>query len=523
MKSVSENRRDFILLASMVLVLSIPTFLHCWWFPRDLASFLPINMTIALLVAGLVLWIPWRWLRWLLFTLLFVGTLFESAHLMVYDGDIACAGYLRSLFMTTPYEADGAVWRIICQNKYVVMIVVAFYLAVSVLLFFVRPSRSWQKWIVSISGILLLVLYVSLPCRIYLPFNVYVQATEALHQRNERNLLISQQDPFVYGAKRDHIPADKEVYVLIIDESLRNDHVSLDGANYRITMPRMGSLSSLTRYTNYYANGVFTMYAVPMMVTRATPETFALNYREWGVQQAFSECGFKTVWLTNEAQLVSDGVSDYVARGAEIIRVQRDMDMPAVVDSLCNQHDKLFVIMHLWGNHQFYINADENISRYLPDVTTSDAVRGEDMYNNAYDNCILYTDSMLMALTNVLQKKQGISQWIFTSDHGEGPIGVHGGAHGYTYPYRSEYHVPLMIWVSDGYKAVYPDHVNNMKRHKEEPVCADHLFWSLLDMADIGIDSTLQQEGMSVFGDTLLPHKRTLLLPDGKSIMSLED
>lgn len=507
----------------MVLVLLIPTFLHCWWYPAAALTVIPMSLAIAVLASGLILWMPYRWIRWLLFTLLFVGTLFESAHLLVYDGDIACAGYLRSLFMTTPYEADGAVWRIICQHVYVVLSVVMAYLIISVLLFCIKPSLSWQKWVVSISAILSLVLYIALPCRICLPLNVYVQAKEALRQRNERNRLTSQRDTFTYGATRSHAPDGKEVYVLIIDESLRDDHVSLDGTNYRTTMPRIGSLPSLVRYTDYYANGVFTMYAVPMMVTRATPETFALNYQERGVQQTFAECGFKTIWLTNEAQLVSDGVSDYVARGAEIIRVKRDMDMPAVVDSLCATADKLFIVMHLWGNHQFYILTDENTSRYFPDVTTSNSVRGEEMYNNAYDNCILYTDSMLMELTNVLHRQSGIAQWIFTSDHGEGPIGDHGGAHGYTHPYKSEYHVPLMIWVSDGYETVYPEKVTNMRHHKNEPICADHLFWSLLDMAGIGIDSSLQQEGMSIFGDTLLPYKRTLLLPDGISVMSLEN
>ena len=519
MKSVSANRRDWLLLVCMVLVLSIPTFLHCRWYPADALTFIPMSLTLAVFACGLILWIPWRWIRWILFTLLFVGTLFESAHLLVYDGDIACAGYLRSLFMTTPYEADGSVGRIISQNRYVVMSVAAAYIAVSALLFSIRPSQLWQKWVMSISAILLLILYVALPCQVCLPLNVYLQAKEALRQRNERNLLTSQQDSFTYGATRNYMPKGKEIYLLIIDESLRDDHVSLDGANYRVTMPRMGALPSITRYTDYYATGVFTMYAVPMMMTRATPATFALNYQEKGVQQAFAECGFKIVWLTNEAQLVSDGVSDYVARGAEIIRVKRDMDMTAVVDSLCATADKLFVIMHLWGNHQFYINTDACTSRYFPDVTTSKAVRDEAMYNNAYDNSILYTDSMLLALTNVLQKQHGISQWIFTSDHGEGPIGDHGGAHGYTHPYETEYHVPLMLWMSDAYVDVYPEKATNAANHKDKPVCADYLFWSVLDMADIRIDSALQQEGMSIFGDTLLPHQRTLLLPDGKNVM----
>lgn len=518
MKSANANKRDLLLLVCMVLVLSVPTFLHCWWFPADMITFFSLSITMVTLVSSLILWCPMRWLRWVLFSMLFVGTLFEAAHLLVYDGDISSAGYLRSLFMTTPYEAGGAVGRIISQHIYVISCIAASYLLVTILLLGIRPSSGWQKWAVSISAGLLLVL-MAIPSQVCFPLNIYIQAKEALRQRNERNVLTSQLDSFEYGAKRSCAPEGKEVYVLIIDESLRDDHVSLNGATRRVTMPRMGGLSSLVRYTDYYATGVFTMYAVPMIITRATPEKFALNYQEWGVQQAFAECGFKTVWLTNEAQLVSDGVSDYVARDAEIIRVKRDLDMPAVMDSLCATTDKLFVVMHLWGNHQFYINTDERTSKYFPDVTTSDVVRGGAMYNNAYDNCILYTDSMLLVLTAVLEKQHGMEQWIFTSDHGEGPIGEHGGAHGYTSPYKSEYHVPLMVWYSDEYKEAYPNKVVNVIKHKDEPVCADHVFWSVLDMAGIRIDSTLQQEGMSIFGDTLLPHQRTLLLPNGKSVL----
>ena len=112
--------------------------------------------------------------------------------------------------------------------------------------------------------------------------------------------------------------------------------------------------------------------------------------------------------------------------------------------------------------------------------------------------------------------------WFFVSDHGE-YISPKVSGHGHTYhPTKEEYHVPLMVWYSDEYKEAYPEKVANLIKHKDEPVCADHVFWSVLDMANIRIDSTLQQDGLSVFEDTLLPHRRTLLLPDGKSIMTLD-
>lgn len=510
---------------SCFLLLLLPSVYHAWWFSMDTIPFLITGIVSCALIVSAMLWIPWRVVRWLAFSVLFVITLFELAHMMVYDGDISSAGYVRSLFMTTPYEADGALGRVIKQHVGFIVFLTVFYLLASLQLFLVTPQTKRTPWIFSVSGMVLVIHLLINPSALVSrpPIHIYVQMAEAWHQRCERNRFIGQAEGFSYHSYRQQPSINKEVYVLVLDESLRYDHVSLDGVNYRVTMPRIGRLNNLVSYTDYVTSGVFTMYAVPMLVTRATPSTFVLNYTEKGIQQAFAEVGFKSIWLTNEAQLVSDGVSDYVARGADIIRVQRDMDMPAVVDSLCETTDKLFIIMHLWGNHQFYLNTSEATSLYYPDITTTDDVHGEQMYNNSYDNAILYTDSMLMALTEVLQSKSCIAHWIFTSDHGEGPIGHNGGAHGYTQPSSGEYHVPLIVWYSDLYTQIYPEKVANVIKHRDQPVSADHIFWSLLDVANLQIDSAMEQEFMSIYADSLSPYPRMLLLSDGKNTELIEE
>lgn len=505
-------------------MLMLPSVCHAYWFSTEAIPFLLTGFVVSVTLAAIILCSPWRWMRWGLFTLLFVGLLFELAHMLVYDGDVSSAGYIRSLFMTTPYEAEGALGRVIMQHIAFIVVVALAYILLSVQIFITHPVCRLSKWLLAGAVVLFVLQLCFAPSALINrpPLNTYVQMAEALHQRNERNRMLAQTPPFTYSAYRAQEKNEKEIYLLIIDESLRYDHVSFSKEDYRITMPRMGKLPNLVCFSNYYTTGVFTMYAVPMLITRATPQTFSLNYTEYGVQQAFSEVGFKTIWLTNEAQLVSDGVSDYVANGAEIVRVKKDMDMSSALDSLCRTADKLFVILHLWGNHQFYLNTDAATSRYYPDITTTCDVHGEQMYSNSYDNAILYTDSLLLAVTDVLRTQHCMAQWIFTSDHGEGPIGRNGGAHGYTRPTSGEYHVPLMIWYSDEYAAAFPEKVANMCCHKDSPLCADHMFWSVLDMAQVEIDSTMQQTGMSFFSEPLIPYTRTLLLPDGKGIMLLD-
>ena len=84
----------------------------------------------------------------------------------------------------------------------------------------------------------------------------------------------------------------KEIYVLAIGESLRYSSLSLAGYR-RSTTPLLESLDNLTLFSDYYSTANLTMYSVPQIVTRATPDDFLLNYKEKSIVSPFKECGFK--------------------------------------------------------------------------------------------------------------------------------------------------------------------------------------------------------------------------------------
>lgn len=483
----------------------------------------------SLLLIAVVLLIPNKVGRWIGISVLLFFSLIEIIHTIVYYGDLSSAGYVRSLFMTTPHEADGALSVVVKQNIVYIILLSIYYIGVSVWVLLTQWSKN-----IGLKGFLITMILAVLTCLAEIiggrtfpqiarsvPFNVYTQSFEAIRQVHERNKIIDYNEDFSYCAKRDLALVEKEIYVLVIDESVSYSHLSIGGYE-RETTPYLEKLSHLISYTDYNATAVFTMYSVPLLLTPATPNSFSSHYTMRGVQQAFKECGFACYWVTHIGQLVNDGVSDYVAEGVdEIISVNNDSDFPTIIDSLSQENDKLFIIAHLWGSHQHYTNASKTISRYTPNRLDSKDVRNKDVFINSYDNTILYTDSILGALTNVLKQRDAISLWMFVSDHGEGVIGKTSGAHGYTIPQETEYHVPFIIWYSDKYAAIFPQKVTHTIKHKDEPICADHVFWSVLDMAGVKIELNTMQYGMSIFGDALLPHKRQLLLPDGKTIMNL--
>ena len=343
--------------------------------------------------------------------------------------------------------------------------------------------------------------------------------------RQVRNIekLQNDNDSFRYNSVRQEPVAGKEIYVLSLGESVRYKNLSLSGTYNRETTPLLGKQTELVLYSDYYANATLTQHALPMLLTDVACNNFVQHFNRKTIAAAFQEAGFTTVLISHRAQLMNNGYHNYLAKDFDtLIFVKHDSLIAPELANFAKKNEKLFAVTHYLGNHMFYTNRTEDCLVWRPDYNADPKAKSDSLFLNAYDNSLLYTDRLLNKEIETLKQTKEICAWLFVSDHGE-YISPKVSGHGHTYhPTKEEYHVPLMVWYSDEYKEAYPEKVANLIKHKDEPVCADHVFWSVLDMAGIRIDSALQQDGMSVFSNTLLPHTRTLLLPDGKSVMTLD-
>ncbi len=329
-------------------------------------------------------------------------------------------------------------------------------------------------------------------------------------------------DSFRYNSVRQEPAVDKEIYVLSLGESVRYKNLSLNGTYNRETTPLLGKQTDLVLYSDYYANATLTQHALPMLLTDAQTDDFEQHFGKKTIAAAFSETGFKTALVSHRAQLMNNGYHDYLAKNFDtVVFVKHDSLIAPALSNLAKKNDKLFVVTHYLGNHMFYTNRTEDCLVWRPDYNADPKTKSDSLFLNAYDNSLRYTDRLLNKEIETLKQTHRVAAWLFVSDHGE-YISPKVSGHGHTYhPTKEEYHVPLMVWYSDEYKEAHPEKVVNLIIHKDEPVCADHVFWSVLDMANIRIDSTLQQEGLSVFEEEVKYKGRTLLLPDGKTIMEL--
>lgn len=276
------------------------------------------------------------------------------------------------------------------------------------------------------------------------------------------------------------------------------------------------------------------MLSVPMLVTRATPENYDLNFAERSIVEPFRECGFKTFTIVSNTNLLSsetylsDGVDSLIVV-PNVVKdgtiVSGDKTMIHIVDSLVQEHDKLFIMMQFLGNHSFYTNYEPEFDIYRPNAnscTPSERAASDSLYINAYDNSILYTDYILSFIIRTIDRPNTISAFAFASDHGEG-ITKDGGGHGGNCTLsKQEYHVPFIFWYSDDYATFCGDKVAQAKAHKAARINGDCIFYSVCDMAGITLDSAYAEPTWSVFSPLFQEHERKVLVPDGVTCISVD-
>ena len=365
------------------------------------------------------------------------------------------------------------------------------------------------------------------------PYNVVFQSINTIKELNKRKY-IEHTSQISFGAQQKTTTSQKEVYIFAIGESLRYDNISLNGKYPRSTTPLLEQKSNLMLFHDYYSQACLTMYSVPQLVTRATPDNYDLNFKERSIVEPFKECGFKTYTIVSETNLLS--YEKYLSNGVDsliivpnIVQdgeiVMGDKTMVHIVDSLMQLHDKLFIMMQFLGNHSFFSNYEKEFDIYRPNAyscTDEERMTSDSLLINAYDNSILYTDWVLSSIIDVIDQPNVVSSFVFVSDHGE-HISKDGAGHGGNCsPLKEEYHVPFIFWWSDEYEVLYQEKTHHAQLHTHSKINGDCIFYSLCDMADIQLDPVYSIPSWSVFSSSFEEHPRLILLPDGINTIAVD-
>jgi len=324
----------------------------------------------------------------------------------------------------------------------------------------------------------------------YLPINYLHNSYEYfLHKFTDHTKSdISDKYSYVNNAPEDLIA------VLVIGESARSDHFSLNGYK-RITTPRLSEIKNLT-FFDATASANATYLSVSSMLSRLPGTYVEDSLKESSLLSVFTKLGFNTSWIATQSLTkyfrdydfnLYDEVSSALIPGGSVLYALSSYDevMLPYFESEIAKSNKSLIVLHTSGSHWNYsVRYPQRFNSFTPSCDelsgkNDHSVCGIDRLVNSYDNSILYTDYFLAETIWRLKDKNAFV--IYVSDHGES-LGED-GFYGHGGEVRSEQmKVPLIVWMSDTFLK------NKSIKNDMQQLSHDNIFHSIMHCSDIKSD-----------------------------------
>jgi glucan phosphoethanolaminetransferase (alkaline phosphatase superfamily) len=296
-----------------------------------------------------------------------------------------------------------------------------------------------------------------------------------------------------------------ETYVIVIGESLSKLNMGAYGY-MRNTTPNISFLAknnSLILYENAYSNDVQTMKVLSHALTEANQYNHKKYFNSLSLVNIFNKANFETYWITNQKFLGDfDNLIAILGHDAEHKVplnhnygfdevLEFDGASIEVLEKVLNKKTSKnrAIFIHLMGSHFIYKYRypNDKFDKFKDDTTQLKFGKYSNNHEiNDYDNSVYYNDYVVTNLLKKLKEHQGVSAFLYFSDHAEDIL--RGLKHSPTHikPIMSQ--IPLIIWLSEEYKNRYPKKYETLKEHKETVFSNDLIYDTLIGMSNISTD-----------------------------------
>lgn len=281
-----------------------------------------------------------------------------------------------------------------------------------------------------------------------------------------------------------------QIVVMIIGESVRSDHLSLNGYQ-RATTPYLNQIQhKLINFKKVKSLADCTHLAVPLLMTKRT------NDGVLSLVDVFSKSGYLTAWLSNQEPSIFSShadIIDFNPTWSWRNTVRQDTELIPQFRKIINQNlGKRFIVLHMLGSHYPYEDRYRNDqAKFLPasDRAFFAKISKEDKLKliNSYDNTIVAMDSFISQIIQLLNQQQQPAVLLFTSDHGENlydndkNLFMHCSAE----PTEEELRVPMFFWFNDKYLSENNEKIAKMKANIEMEVDHSTAFPTILNLSGI--------------------------------------
>ncbi len=300
----------------------------------------------------------------------------------------------------------------------------------------------------------------------YLPSNwlsaLGLFAYTSYDEKMEHDDLLDPAKKFSYVAPSAGL--DDTYVVFVIGETTRWDHMGLLGYE-RDTTPKLSREKNLVAFRGESCDTATKLSLRCMFVREGgTMDNPGRTLKEQNVFAVLKELGFSSelfamqseVWFYNNTD-----ADNYVFReqiGSEQRNQGKSVDDMLLIPELKASIDrhpqgKHLVVLHTKGSHYLYSQRyPREYARYQPECMGVDDTCSKAMLINAFDNSVLYTDTVLDSVFDQLRDKKAIV--FYAADHGESisdNMHLHGTPRNMAPP--EQFRVPMIVWASDKYLA----------------------------------------------------------------------
>ncbi|KAA1174566.1 phosphoethanolamine transferase [Photorhabdus heterorhabditis] len=309
-----------------------------------------------------------------------------------------------------------------------------------------------------------------------------------------------------------YIQEDKDIdlYILLIGESARRDHMSLYGYD-KTTTPTLDMMrENMLIFNQAISPAPVTILSVPISLSNIT--LYQLRNKTHYADNIISlakDARFKTIWISNQGKAgKSNSLITAISNMSDNQKWNKyigyDEELLPYLDDTLEQKGKKLIIMHIYGSHEPSCNR-------FPDNKLISFSSNED--DNCYDSSIAYTDQLIRKIINKIKGNK--ASILYFSDHGlqrldkDGNIRYH---HGVSNPRKDAYNIPLFIW--------YNNNVNPQYRHTG--VINTHFstsdnYYLISDW--LGIHHESPEHCRSPLSNCFKPSKELMVIDGNKNLM----
>ncbi len=313
-----------------------------------------------------------------------------------------------------------------------------------------------------------------------------------------------------YKFKRDKKSNNLNI-VLIIGESLRADHLGLNGYK-RNTTPNLLKKKGFLNFTVEPSFNITTS-SVTSMLSHRTKSNFIAIPPEKSIVSLLGQMGFKTHWYSAQSSkefgngmltIMAMEADDYFFRDhlKSVNRSNKIYDealLPHLKEVIAANKGNNFVVLHTFGSHiRTHERYPESFKIFSPQCEKIASSCPKDQVINAYDNSVLYTDHFISQAIELLKDTDSII--FFVSDHGiflgENGVYANGNSSQIKNPFNK---VPMFFYMTPSLRknAAYQKKFMAAKsKIASSELSHDNLFDSILSCS--GIDSDLLDRNLSI-------------------------